>query len=145
MIRMTLRRALVWGVMSLGLTASLSVWALTEAQRDAIRDRIAPVAQVCMQGDANCGGAAAVASAGPRSGEDVYNSSCMSCHATGAAGAPKTGDASAWAARMDKGLETLHEHAIQGFNAMPAKGLCMDCSNEEVIAAVDFIIEQSQN
>lgn len=144
MIKAKLSKQLLWAVVGVGLTASISVFALTEEQLEAIHERIAPVGQVCMQGDASCGAAVAAAGGGARSGQDVYDASCMACHGTGAAGAPKTGDAAAWAARMDKGLETLHEHAIEGFNAMPAKGLCMTCSDEEVIAAVDYILEQSQ-
>ena len=57
---------------------SASAVDLTDAQRAAIEDRISPVGEVCMQGDNNCGGAAAaVASSGPRSGEEVYNAACM--------------------------------------------------------------------
>ena len=87
---------------------------------------------------------APAASSGPRSGEDVYNASCMACHATGAGGAPKTGDVAAWKPRIAQGADTLHKHAIAGFNAMPAKGLCMTCSDDEVIAAVDFIVDKSK-
>jgi cytochrome c5 len=66
------------------------------------------------------------------------------CHASGAAGAPKFGDAAAWGPRIGKGMDTLYSNAINGFNGMPAKGLCMDCSDDEVNAAVDHMTSNSQ-
>ncbi len=91
--------------------------------------------------------AAAVAAAEPaepRSGETVYNSNCMACHATGAAGAPKLGDAAAWAPRIAAGMATLMKNAINGLNAMPPKGLCMTCSDAEITAAVEYIVANSK-
>ena len=80
----------------------------------------------------------------PRSGEQVYNDSCLACHATGAAGAPKLGDAAAWAPRIAAGMATLVGNAIKGLNAMPPKGLCMSCSDAELEAAVEYIVAKSQ-
>ena len=61
---------------------------LTDAQRAAIEDRIKPMGTSCMAGDSSCGGSAApVAGGAPRSGEEVFNTACMACHSTGAAGA----------------------------------------------------------
>jgi cytochrome c5 len=65
---------------------------------------------------------AASANAGPRSGEEVYKAQCTNCHAAGMLGAPKFGDAGAWGPRLGKGEATLVEHALKGFNAMPAQG-----------------------
>ena len=90
------------------------------------------------------GGASDVAAAEPQSGEQVYNSNCMACHGTGAAGAPKTGDAAAWAPRIANGMDKLLSNAINGLNAMPPKGLCMACSDAELQAAVEYIVSQSQ-
>ena len=87
---------------------------------------------------------AAAAPAEPRSGEAVYNTMCMSCHATGAAGAPKLGDAAAWAPRIAAGMDTLMANAVNGLNAMPPKGLCMDCSDDELMAAIKHIVNNSQ-
>ena len=88
---------------------------LTDAQRAAIEERISPVGEVCMEGDNTCGGAAApAASSGPRSGEDVYNAACMACHSTGAGGAPKVGDAAAWADRIGKGIDALYASGVNG-------------------------------
>lgn len=74
-------------------------------------------------------------------GETVYNQACMACHMTGAAGAPIKGNAEAWEPRIEKGIETLYEHSLNGFNAMPPKGGSMNLSDEEVKAAVDFMVQ----
>ena len=110
-----------------------------------IRERIKPAGSICIEGDASCAGAAvAEVSAEPRSGDTIYNASCTACHATGAAGAPKLGDAGAWAPRIAKGKDTLYTNAINGYNGMPAKGLCMDCSDDEIKVTVDYIISNSK-
>jgi cytochrome c5 len=62
------------------------------------------------------------ANAGPRSGEEIYKAVCTNCHATGMMGSPKFGDAAAWGPRIAKGESLLVEHALKGFNAMPAQG-----------------------
>jgi cytochrome c5 len=128
-------------VTAIGL--SLSVQALTDKQKDAIAERIKPVGSVCLQGDASCG-AAAAASSGPRSGDDVYKTSCLACHDTGAGGAPKKGDKAAWAPRLAQGIDTVYSHAINGLNGMPPKGTCMTCSDDDIKAAVDFIVDASK-
>jgi len=119
---------------------------LSESQRSAIAERIAPVGDVCMQGDSSCGNAAVAASSGPRDGKEVFDAACMACHTTGAGGAPKYGDVEAWADRIAKGIDTLHKHGVEGIpgTGMMAKGGCVNCSDEEVIAAVDYMVEGSQ-
>jgi cytochrome c5 len=120
---------------------------LTDAQRAAIEERIKPVGESCLVGDADCGGAATPAGGElARSGEDVYNTACMACHMTGAAGAPKLGDVAAWADRLAKGTDALYVSGINGLpgTGMIAKGGCMNCSDDEVKAAVDHMIEGSQ-
>jgi len=76
------------------------------------------------------------------SGEQVYNQSCQNCHATGAAGSPKLGDAAQWKSRIEKGMDVLYVSAIKGVpsTAMMPKGTCNKCSDEELRAAVDFMI-----
>lgn len=101
---------------------------------DAIKKRIAPVGAVYLEGDK---AAAAEVPSGPRTGEQVYQAACFACHGTGALGAPKSADD--WAPRLAKGADTLLDHAINGFNAMPPKGTCMDCSDDELQAAIDFM------
>ena len=120
---------------------------LSDSQRAAIEERIKPMGEVCLQGDATCAGAAAAGLAAvARSGEGVYNAACMACHMTGAGGAPVVGDATVWAERIAKGMDVLHDHGINGIpgTGMIAKGGCMSCSDEEVMAAVDFMVEKSQ-
>ncbi|MFT4763409.1 MAG: cytochrome c5 [Oleispira sp.] len=112
--------------------------AATDAQAEKIRDRIKPVAEVCVQGD-DCGGPVVAASTGPRSGEEVFNGMCTSCHTAGIAGAPKKGDVAAWDARLAKGFAETLAVAKKGINAMPAKGLCMDCSDDELSSAIKFM------
>ncbi len=103
-----------------------------------VESRIKPVGQVYLAGAAPV---VAAAPTGPKSGADVYQASCFACHGTGAMGAPKKGDAAAWAPRTAKGMDVLLEHAIKGFNAMPPKGTCMACSDDEIKAAIDFMLE----
>ena len=77
-------------------------------------------------------------------GEQVYKKSCVSCHGSGAAGAPKLGDAVAWRARIDKGVDALYSSAIKGVpgTAMMVKGTCSACSDEELHAAVDYMVSK---
>lgn len=77
-------------------------------------------------------------------GEAIYNQACMACHMTGAAGAPIKGDSEAWEPRIEKGIDTLYDHSINGFNAMPPKGGNMSLSDEEVQAAVDFMVKAAE-
>jgi cytochrome c5 len=78
-----------------------------------------------------------------KSGKDIYNSVCMSCHMSGAAGAPITGKADQWSERLAKGNDTLYSNAINGIGVMPAKGGLMSLTDDEVKSAVDFMLEQS--
>ena len=70
---------------------------------------------------------------------DKYNKSCSVCHASGAANAPKTGDVEAWAPRMAKGMPALVASVSTGLNAMPPKGMCFDCSDEEYAALIEYM------
>lgn len=76
-------------------------------------------------------------------GKKLYESACMMCHATGVAGAPKTGDKAEWAKRLQKGADTLHANSIKGIGAMPPKG-GSSASDAEVKAAVDYMLAQSK-
>lgn len=66
-----------------------------------------------------------------------YQKSCKLCHDGGLMGAPKTGDVAAWAPRLEKGNEVLLKHIKEGFNAMPPKGTCADCTDEEFLKLVE--------
>ena len=88
----------------------------------------AMVAGLMMAGQAQAAGIA-----------DKYNKTCAACHSTGAAGAPKKGDKAAWAPRLKQGDAVLLQHVKNGIRAMPPKGMCMTCSDDEIKAAVDYM------
>jgi cytochrome c5 len=72
--------------------------------------------------------------------EEIYSRTCGVCHQAGVANAPKTGDAAAWKARIDaKGAEAMLASVKDGLNAMPPKGMCMDCTDGEYQALIDFM------
>ncbi len=108
--------------------------------------RIQPVAKICFEEDEVCDvtarSAGPAAGDGPRDGKAVYNAVCQTCHASGLLGSPKLGDAGAWGPRIAKGKDTLYTHAINGFNAMPAKGGA-DIPDEEVQNAVDYMVGEA--
>lgn len=100
-------------------------------------------AQADEQAVADDGGEEAAA-AGGAAGKETYTKACNACHGTGAAGAPVVGNAGQWESRIAKGMETLYDHSINGFNAMPAKGGWGNLSNDEVKAAVDYMVAESR-
>jgi len=103
---------------------------------EAIAERLRPVGTIAFAG----------APSGPRqlqSGEAVYKLACTACHGTGVAGAPKTGDAAAWAPRIKQGFDTLVKHAVEGVKGMPAKGGNADLDPIEVARAVAFMGNES--
>jgi len=116
---------------------------LGAAQEKAMSERLAPAGEVTLVGDV-ASAPAAGNGGGSRSGGDVYNTSCKTCHGSGMGGAPKFGAPDHWTARIEKGMDTLYTSAISGFQGMPPKGLCMDCSDDELKAAVDYIIDGSK-
>lgn len=123
--------------------AALSVSALAQTAREQqIADRLTPIGETCMVGDECAAGSAA--EAGPMDPETVYNTYCMACHTTGASNAPVIGVAADWEPRVAKGMDVLYSNAINGIGMMPAKGLCMDCSDEDIEATVDYILSQSE-
>ncbi|MEM1189061.1 MAG: c-type cytochrome [Pseudomonadota bacterium] len=86
--------------------------------------------------------AAAVAVSGVAAAEpnlEKYNKSCVVCHDQGVAGAPKTGDAAAWAPRLEKGMDGLVTSIKNGLNAMPPMGMCMDCTDEEYMELIKYM------
>ncbi|MFQ5634681.1 MAG: c-type cytochrome [Gammaproteobacteria bacterium] len=115
-----------------------------------VDDNIEPVARVAVDGD-QIDDPGEVATAEPvaevLSGPQVYNQACLACHGAGVGGAPVMGDAPAWAARIAQGVEVLTRHVIGGYTGsagyMPPKGGRVDLSDDEIIAAMQYMVEQS--
>jgi len=118
--------------------------AMAEAGNNALQ----PVGQISVAGDEAAQAETVQVAAAAIDGAGVYQNACMACHAAGIAGAPRVGDAAAWAERIAQGNETLYTNAIQGLQGpagvMPAKGGNMSLSDDEVKAAVDHMVAQSQ-
>ncbi len=103
--------------------------------REQVSKMLKPVGQVHVGTDAS-------ADAGPReprSGEEVVNTKCGMCHNAGVSGAPKSHDVAAWQERLAKGFDVVLSNAINGINAMPPKGTCSDCTDDEIKAAIEFM------
>ena len=120
-----------------------------------VEERIRPVARVAIAGQDNsalappaAAAAVAVTAAADLTGEQVYNQACVACHGAGVAGAPKFGDKAAWAPRIAQGMDTLHAHALQGYQGkagyMPPKGGRTDLSDQSIVNGVDYIIAASK-
>lgn len=121
--------------------------------QDSVQARIAPPVRVAVAGQDNTAlkiepianpNAAVAVLANYKNGTEVFEGTCKACHGPGIAGAPKAGDAAAWAPRLAKGKATLYEHALKGFTGtagvMPAKGGRTDLSDDLIKQAVDHII-----
>jgi cytochrome c5 len=122
----------------------------------AVQTRVEPFAKVAIAGQdtaalaikAPASASATPAAAMPTDGEGVFKAACIACHGAGIAGAPKFGDKAAWAPRIAKGMDTLHQHSIKGFQGqagvMPPKGGRMDISDELIQKAVDYMVNGSR-
>ena len=78
-------------------------------------------------------------------GRKVYKQFCAECHKTGRAGAPMLGDTANWRDRRRQGMQALYEHTIKGYNNMPIRGNCVTCSDEDIVAAVSYIVAHSDS
>jgi cytochrome c5 len=121
------------------------------AAQSAVIERIEPIGAVALVGDpapaaAPVMAAAPAPAAEPLSGEQVYQQLCSACHTAGVAGAPMLSDAASWEPRIAQGEDVLRDHVINGFQGsagvMPAKGGRADLSNDEVIAAMQYMLDQ---
>ena len=75
-------------------------------------------------------------------GVAVYNRACVACHRTGVANAPKLGDRTVWEPRMAQGIDRLLATSIAGTGAMPPRGTCADCSDQDLKAAIEYMLIQ---
>lgn len=116
---------------------------------DEVRARLAPFGNLCRAGD-DCGSTASAVAGAPgaagaaKNGEEIYNQFCFVCHATGVSDAPLFADSEAWAPRVAKGMESMLASSLNGLGMMPAMGTCMSCSDEEMQAAIDFMLEAAE-
>jgi cytochrome c5 len=86
--------------------------------------------------------------AAARTGPQVYNEACITCHGSGIGGAPMISNPAAWSPRIAQGLDTLRQHALEGYTGsagyMPPKGGRLDLSDEEIHAAIDFMVSEAE-
>lgn len=116
------------------LTGSLSA--------EAISERLQPIGKV------NIDGASAASIAAPQKGnggpKDIYENNCKMCHQTGLAGAPKFGNKADWAPRVSLGFDTLFKAAWGGIRAMPPKGNCLNCTEADIKATIEYMIDAAK-
>lgn len=117
----------------------------SERTRADVAHRLRPAGSVCVVGDpcASTRGAIPSANTGTRTGEQVYQFICFSCHDTGASGAATLDEHEKWVAKQAaRTVAEIYQSAIGGRNAMPPRGNCTDCSDDEIRLAVDYMLER---
>ncbi len=92
---------------------------------------------------ANRSVASAAGDTADKSPDQLYQGACLACHSTGAAGAPKIGDAAAWKARLAKGFDSLVKSAINGIGAMPPRG-GSQYNDDQIRATIEYILGESK-
>ncbi|MDA8813926.1 c-type cytochrome [Candidatus Pseudothioglobus singularis] len=107
---------------------------------NSVLERIKPVGEVRIDTSTQVASAEIVETA-VRSGEEIYNSKCAGCHTSGVMGSPKFASLEDWAPRIDLGLEKLTLSAIAGKGGMPAKGTCMDCTDNDIKITVQYMLD----
>ena len=118
-------------------------------ERERIIENLQFFGKSCLEGQ-DCGVAAPVYVAGQPtgtglSGKGVYDKYCFACHATGVSEAPLVG-AETWAPRVEQGMDVLLQHTKEGFNeVMPAMGTCVQCTDAELEAAIEYLITGEDN
>ncbi len=122
------------------LAVSLSLVITADSYEDEVRKRLGILKNIPVVSMPGMEDASADEAAG-RTAEAVYNQGCAACHTAGLAGAPMLGNIAQWEERTSKGLEVLTANAYNGYNAMPAKGMCMDCSEAEIERSVQYMLE----
>lgn len=138
-----------WVIPSMLLAGVMAVTALSSfadlsgsLQEDKIIERLKPAGEVTVIGGAPK--VAAQTSNITDIGQKRYEETCKMCHATGLAGAPKFGNKEDWAPRIKEGMDTVYQRALHGYKAMPPKGGCSNCSDEEIKKAVDYMTSHSK-
>ncbi|KTD33316.1 cytochrome c5 [Legionella nautarum] len=128
---------------------SLKIFALEVPDKQQIEERIRPIGQVRLATQASPSASTSVPNSPETSstndaGQATYEQYCSTCHRDGLAGAPKFRVKEDWQPRLDKqALDGLVTSAIKGINAMPMRGTCMQCSDEEIKNAIQYMLPQS--
>lgn len=127
----------------------------TEEFQQQIAARLKPFGEIYLPGEETSAPTPQVAEAPASqpvpttlSGPQVYNEACIICHGAGVGGAPTLADGATWEARIAQGMDTLRTHAVEGYTGsagyMPPKGGRLDLSDEEVYAAIDYMLDEVQ-
>lgn len=135
-------------IVALLSAVSWSLYAIEDADRQQIQQRIQAVGKVHVQGINDTSLAEiktkTTATIKKDPGQDTYEHFCIVCHRDGLAGAPKFQDANDWKLRMSgKKIEDLIGVSIKGLNAMPPKGTCSECSDDDLKAAIQYMLPKS--
>ena len=105
-----------------------------------VLERIKPIGEVRIDSSTMVASADSTETA-ERSGEEIYNGKCAGCHTSGIMGAPKYASLADWTSRIDLGLDKLTASAIAGKGGMPARGTCMDCSDNDIKVTVQYMLD----
>jgi len=107
-------------------------------------DTAEPAGEMTSDAKESASEAVSEVSDGGATGQKIYKQSCQACHANGVANAPKPGDKAAWAPRIATGMDAMLATAKKGKGAMPPKGTCMGCSDDDLKAAIEYMVNQSK-
>ena len=105
-----------------------------------VLERIKPIGEVRIDSSTMVASADSTETA-ERSGEEIYNGKCAGCHTSGIMGAPKYASLADWTSRIELGLDKLTASAIAGKGGMPARGTCMDCSDNDIKVTVQYMLD----
>lgn len=120
---------------------SLMLYASDETQQQEIQLRIQPVGQVSVQNQAKSDNKA---TSDEESGQETYERYCVVCHKDGLAGAPRFRNEQDWKPRLTgRTLDDLVASSLKGLNAMPAKGTCIKCNEDDLKAAISYMLPKS--
>ena len=128
----------IFSIMAARMISATAEKAADPMVESATIDRIKPF------GESNIGAVPVAVASSAVDGKGTYTATCFACHGTGAAGAPKLGDKGAWSQRIAQGMDTLFEHALNGFKGMPAKGGNAGLSDDAVKAAIQYMVKNSK-
>ncbi len=121
---------------------------ISAVHKKVLEERLRPVGTICLHGDP-CAQAipqtSSLSADEKKTPAQLYRIGCAACHDTGIGDAPKIGDRRIWRQRRRSGgIEQLYSSAINGLNTMPARGLCVGCTDQQLRDVVDYIVSKSR-